>query len=94
MEQPYYWWHACSYFNGGENNGPHVGQVIKHYRKMSGTSNADLAAAFHCTTRYIGDDGKRQKSLNAGAYFPAQTTRTTIADPTSAAGAVIARRRQ
>lgn len=53
MEQPYYWWHAYGHFDSGENNGPCLGQVIKHYRKMSGTSKADLAAAFHCTTRYI-----------------------------------------
>jgi transcriptional regulator with XRE-family HTH domain len=53
MEQPYYWWHAYGHFDDGENNGPHLGQVIKHYRKMSGISKVDLAAAFHCTTRYI-----------------------------------------
>ncbi len=53
MEQPYYWWHAYGRFDSGENNGPHLGQVIKHYRKMSVISKADLTAAFHCTTRYI-----------------------------------------
>jgi transcriptional regulator with XRE-family HTH domain len=53
MDQPYYWWYAYGHFDAGENNGPHLGQVIKHYRKMSGTSKADLAAALPCTIRYV-----------------------------------------
>lgn len=53
MEEPYYWWYAYGHFDAGEHNGPRLGQVVRHYRKMSGTSKADLAAALQCTLRYV-----------------------------------------
>jgi transcriptional regulator with XRE-family HTH domain len=53
MDQSYHWWDAYGHFDAGENNGPHLGQVIRHYRKMSQMSKADLAAVLSCTVRYV-----------------------------------------
>jgi hypothetical protein len=53
MDRPYHWWYAYGHFDAGEHNGPHLGQVVRHYHNMSGMSKADLAAVLHCTSRYV-----------------------------------------
>jgi transcriptional regulator with XRE-family HTH domain len=39
----YYWWFAYGHFEPGEDGFPHVGQVIRHYRKRCGMSIEELA---------------------------------------------------
>jgi transcriptional regulator with XRE-family HTH domain len=53
MSKPYYWWHTYGYFAPGESNFPHLGQVIRHYRKMSGLGKEEFATVLGCTKRYV-----------------------------------------
>ncbi len=39
----YYWWYAYGHFDPGEDGFPHVGQVIRHYRKRCGMNIEELA---------------------------------------------------
>lgn len=49
----YYWWYAYGRFAPGENNLPHFGQVIKHYRELRGWSREEFATVLQCTVRYV-----------------------------------------
>jgi transcriptional regulator with XRE-family HTH domain len=53
MAKNHYWWYAYGYFEPGNDNLPHFGQVFAHYRKLSGWSKAQAASALKCTERYI-----------------------------------------
>lgn len=53
MNKRYYWWHVYGSFAPGEGNFPHVGQVIRYYRKMSGIEKSALASILGYTKRYI-----------------------------------------
>jgi tetratricopeptide (TPR) repeat protein len=53
MSRQYYWWYVYGYFAPGEGKFPHVGQVIRYYRKLSGIEKTLLAEKLECTTRYI-----------------------------------------
>lgn len=53
MNQPYYWWCVYGHFMPGEDCLPHIGQVIRYYRKMCGMGKEELAAILHCTVRYV-----------------------------------------
>jgi transcriptional regulator with XRE-family HTH domain len=39
----YHWWFAYGHFEPGEDGFPHIGQVIRHYRKRCGMSIEELA---------------------------------------------------
>src|SRR5947209_6111634 len=49
----YYWWYAYGRFAPGENNLPHFGQVMRHYREIRGWSKEELATVLQCTVRYV-----------------------------------------
>lgn len=53
MSESSYWWYAYGYFAAGEGNFPHIGQVIRYYRKLCGLSKDELAISLHYTKRYI-----------------------------------------
>src|SRR6266849_1695151 len=53
MSKQYYWWYVYGYFTPGEGNFPHIGQVIRYYRKMSGLEKGALAIILRCTKRYV-----------------------------------------
>ena len=53
MSKQYYWWYVYGYFTPGEGNFPHIGQVIRYYRKMSGLEKGALAIILGCTKRYV-----------------------------------------
>ncbi len=53
MTTGYHWWHAYGNFGKGVENLPHVGHVIRYYRKLAGMERADLATFLCCTKRYI-----------------------------------------
>lgn len=53
MNKRYYWWYVYGYFAPGEGNFPHIGQVIRYYRKMSGIEKSTLASILGYTKRYI-----------------------------------------
>src|SRR5579883_1167633 len=48
-----YWWHIYGPFDPGENNLPHLGQVIRHYRELRNWKVKDLADAMGQTPRHI-----------------------------------------
>ncbi len=48
-----YWWHIYGPFDPGENNLPHLGQVIRHYRELRNWKVKDLADAIGQTPRHI-----------------------------------------
>lgn len=47
----YHWWSAYGRFNPGENGFPHIGQVIRHYRKMRGMDIKSFAQELKISTR-------------------------------------------
>jgi transcriptional regulator with XRE-family HTH domain len=47
------WWYVYGYFSIGENNLPHLGEVIRYYRKLLGIDKRELANILGCTKRYI-----------------------------------------
>ncbi len=49
----YHWWYAYGTFQEGEDNLPHFGDVITHYRLLLGWTRKEAATALNCTTRYI-----------------------------------------
>jgi transcriptional regulator with XRE-family HTH domain len=53
MSKPNYWWEAYGCFSQGEENYPHVGQVIRYYRKICGMERKELASLLGCTQRYV-----------------------------------------
>jgi transcriptional regulator with XRE-family HTH domain len=53
MSEPYYWWYVYGYFAAGEGNLPHMGQVIRYYRKLHCLSKDELATSLQYTKRYI-----------------------------------------
>ena len=53
MDKPHYWWYVYGYFDSGEGNYPHIGQVLRYYRKMNGLTKENLAATLECSKRYI-----------------------------------------
>src|SRR2546425_961157 len=53
MSKPYYWWSVYGHFEPGEGNCPHIGQVIRYYRKLRGLSKEELATILTCTKRYV-----------------------------------------
>jgi transcriptional regulator with XRE-family HTH domain len=53
MSKLYYWWYVYGYFRPGEGNFPHIGQVIRYYRKMCGLEKEELAKILGCTKRYV-----------------------------------------
>lgn len=48
-----YWWNIYGPFEAGENQLPHIGQVIRYYRKMCNLGQEDLAHLLGCTKRYV-----------------------------------------
>lgn len=48
---PYYWWQAYGPFDPGEDEFPHVGQVIRHYRIMRGMEIEELARRLNISVR-------------------------------------------
>jgi transcriptional regulator with XRE-family HTH domain len=53
MSKQYYWWYVYGYFTPGEGNFPHIGQVIRYYRKMCGLEKGALAIILGCTKRFV-----------------------------------------
>lgn len=53
MRDNYYWWKPYGDFQPGEDNLPHFGQVIRHYRSLLGWTKEQAAIALNCTERYI-----------------------------------------
>ncbi len=53
MDKQFYWWHAYGDFGPGEGGFPHLGQVIRHYRKMCGIEKKELAILLGYTQRYV-----------------------------------------
>ncbi len=53
MNQPCYWWYVYGYFKPGKENFPHIGQIIRHYRKLCGLEKEELAKILKYTQRYI-----------------------------------------
>jgi len=53
MSELYCWWYAYGYFAAGEGNFPHIGEVIRYYRKLRGLSKDELATSMQYTKRYI-----------------------------------------
>jgi transcriptional regulator with XRE-family HTH domain len=49
----YYWWEVYGHFSPGEGTLPHIGDVIRHYRKLRGLTTEELAALLQWSTRYI-----------------------------------------
>jgi transcriptional regulator with XRE-family HTH domain len=47
------WWHAYGPFDPGENNHPHLGQVIRYYRELRKWKVSELAAAMQQSPRHI-----------------------------------------
>jgi transcriptional regulator with XRE-family HTH domain len=47
------WWYAYGPFDPGENNLPHLGQVIRHYRELHEWKAKDLADALGQSVRHI-----------------------------------------
>lgn len=47
----YYWWQTYGHFDPGENNFPHVGQVIRHYRNILGIDIEEFAHRLNISTR-------------------------------------------
>jgi transcriptional regulator with XRE-family HTH domain len=64
----YYWWSAYGHFEPGEDGFPHVGQVIRHYRKRCGMSIEDLAGK-------LGISVSRAYELEEIAALPKSLTR-------------------
>jgi transcriptional regulator with XRE-family HTH domain len=48
-----YWWYVYGNFRKGEGNLPHIGDVIRYYRKLKGLPLEQLASHLGCTERYI-----------------------------------------
>jgi len=53
MSKSHYWWYAYGYFAPGKGNFPHLGQVIRYYRKVSGLGKEAFATVLGCTKRYV-----------------------------------------
>src|SRR6266571_5775298 len=53
MNEPCYWWYVYGYFKPGKENFPHIGQIIRHYRKLCGLEKEELAKILKYTQRYI-----------------------------------------
>jgi transcriptional regulator with XRE-family HTH domain len=53
LNKKYYWWYVYGYFEAGEGIFPHVGQVIRYYRKLCGMQKEELAKLLECTRRYV-----------------------------------------
>jgi transcriptional regulator with XRE-family HTH domain len=47
------WWYAYGPFSPGENNLPHLGQVIRYYRELRGWKAQDLAEALGQSVRHV-----------------------------------------
>src|SRR6266849_3787076 len=47
------WWYTYGPFDEGENNLPHLGQVIRHYRELREWKVKDLAEALGQSVRHI-----------------------------------------
>lgn len=48
-----YWWYIYGPFDPGENNLPHLGQVIRYYRELRQWKAKDLADALGQTPRHV-----------------------------------------
>jgi transcriptional regulator with XRE-family HTH domain len=48
-----YWWHTYGPFDPGENNLPHLGQVIRYYRELRNWKAKDLAEALGQSVRHV-----------------------------------------
>lgn len=53
MDTLHYWWYIYGYFKPGEGKFPHVGQVIRYYRKICGMEKEEFAKLLGCTKRYV-----------------------------------------
>src|SRR5713101_1086793 len=53
MSKSHYWWYAYGYFAPGKGTFPHLGQVIRYYRKVSGLGKEAFATVLGCTKRYV-----------------------------------------
>ena len=53
MPTLYHWWYVYGYFREGEGNLPHLGEVLRYYRKLLGIDKGVLAKRLACTKRYI-----------------------------------------
>ena len=53
MSKPYYWWYVYGYFVPGEGDFPHLGQVIRYYRKTNGLEKEEFASILGRTKRYV-----------------------------------------
>ena len=53
MSNPYYCWYVYGYFVPGEGDFPHLGQVIRYYRKTNGLEKEEFASILGRTKRYI-----------------------------------------
>lgn len=53
MTDTHHWWYAYGQFDLGENNLPHLGQVVQHYRELRQWRVKDLAVALGQSTRHI-----------------------------------------
>src|SRR5436309_3805762 len=51
----HYWWEAYGHFDPGENNLPHMGQVIRCYRLLRQWKPEDLAHALGQAKRHVYD---------------------------------------
>src|SRR5258707_446306 len=53
MSKQWYWWYTYGYFSPGEDNCPHMGEVIRYHRKIQGMEKGAFAQLLGCTTRYV-----------------------------------------
>lgn len=53
MSNLHYWWNAYGNFAPGQGNLPHLGQVIRYYRKFHSLRKEEVASILGYTKRYI-----------------------------------------
>src|SRR6266498_1419959 len=79
MSKLYYWWYVYGYFAPGEGKFPHIGQVIRYYRKLCGMEKSTLASILGYTKRYIemleSDQNVSMPQLISRRIFLAKTLR-------------------
>lgn len=69
MEEQYYWWQTVyPPFSPGENNLPHLGEVIKHYMQLSGLTKRQVADMLGCGVRNV-EKLTSEKNVNEPVGF-------------------------
>src|SRR5260221_5314535 len=72
------WWRMYGPFDAGEDDLPHMGQVISHYAKLSGLKTSDLALKLTQLGWKVGERRMEQLQAQTNSADPQQISRRKL----------------